>query len=356
MSHPELDAEKLHSFGAKLLAALNGAAVALMTSLGHRTGLFDVMSRLSPATSARIAKEAGLDERYVREWLGAMVTGGVVDYDVAAGHYALPPEHAALLTREAEPENLAATFQWIPLLASVEDRVVECFERGGGLSYAAFPRFREMKEEESDRAVLMPLVEEILPLVPGLTKTLERGADVLDVGCGSGRALNHLASRFPRSRFTGYDLSSGAIEAARAEARELRLGNVRFAVRDVANLEHQSSFDLVTAFYSIHDQARPDSVLRAVSSALRPDGVFLMEEIAATSRVHEDAANPLSPFLYTVSCLHGLTVSLAEGGTGLGLMWGSERALAMLAEAGFGRVVLRQLPGDRVNLFYVARK
>jgi SAM-dependent methyltransferase len=213
-----------------------------------------------------------------------------------------------------------------------------------------------VKEEENDRAVVAPLVEEILPLVPGLVDELVRGIDVLDVACGSGRALNLLASEFPKSRFTGYDLSLEAVEAARAEARGLRLCNVRFAVRDPSELEPREQFDLVTAFYAIHDQARPEAVLRAVASALRRDGVFLMQEIAATSRVDGDSANPLSPFLYTVSCLHGLCVSLAEGGTGLGLMWGSERALAMLDAAGFGRVVLRRLPRDRVNLYYVARK
>ncbi|HTO08744.1 MAG TPA: class I SAM-dependent methyltransferase [Myxococcota bacterium] len=356
MAAPELDPEKLQGFGAKLLGALNGAAVALMTSLGHRTGLFDVMSRLPPATSRRIADEAGLDERYVREWLGAMVTSAVVEYDPARSHYSLPPEHAALLTREAEPDNLAATFQWIPLLASVEDRVLECFERGGNVSYLANPRFRAVKEEESDRVVVGQLVEDILPLVPGLPDALARGIDALDVACGSGRALNLLAGEFPRSRFTGYDLSVDAIEGARAEARDLRLGNVRFAVRDPGELEQREAFDLVTAFYAIHDQTRPEAVLRGIAQALRPDGVFLMQEVAATSRVDEDSANPLSPFLYTVSCLHGLTVSLAEGGEGLGLMWGSERALAMLEAAGFGRVVLRRLPRDRVNLYYVARK
>jgi SAM-dependent methyltransferase len=356
MAAPELDPAKLSGFGAKLLGALNGAAVALMTSLGHRTGLFDVMSGLPPATSARIAGEAGLDERYVREWLGAMVTSGVVEYDPAQSHYMLPAEHAALLTRDAEPENLAATFQWIPLLASVEDRVLECFERGGGVSAFANPRFRAVREEENDRAVVAPLVEEILPLVPGLPDELARGIDVLDVSCGCGRALSLLASEFPNSRFTGYDLSVESIESARAEARELRLSNVRFAVRDPAELEERERFDLVTAFYAIHDQARPEAVLSAIALALRPEGVFLMQEVAATSRVDEDSANPLSPFLYTVSCLHGLTVSLAEGGTGLGLMWGSERALAMLEAAGFARVVVRRLAHDRVNLYYVARK
>ena len=356
MSAPDLDSAKLERFEEKMSGALNGAALALMTSIGHRTGLFDVMSRLRPASAAEIAAEAGLDPRYVREWLGAMVTGGLVEYGPADDTFALPAEHAMLLTRTSRPHNVAASCQWIPLLGSVEDRIVECFERGGGVPSSAFERFPGVVAEEWDQAVVAELVEQVIPLVEGLAAALTRGIDVLDVGCGNGRALNRLAAEFPRSRFTGCELSADAIEAARAEARELGLGNVRFACCDAADLGLRGQFDLVTAFYSIYEQARPDLLLRAIASSLRPDGVFLMQDIAATSHLLEDASLPLAPFLYTISCLHTMTVSLAEGGMGLGAMVGSERGQQMLREAGFGRIDLRKLPHDPVSLYYVARK
>jgi 2-polyprenyl-3-methyl-5-hydroxy-6-metoxy-1,4-benzoquinol methylase len=356
MSEPDLDPAKVERFQGKMSGALNGAALALMTSIGHRTGLFDVMSLSRPATSHELAAAAGLEERYVREWLGAMVTGGVVEYAPAEARYSLPREHAALLTRASRPNNLAATCQWIPVLGSVEDRILECFERGGGVPYSAYSRFHAVMAEESDQTVVSSLLESIVPLASGLPEALARGIDVLDVGCGSGRALNRLAAAFPESRFMGYDLADEAIEAARAEARELGLGNARFAVRDAAALGHTQDFDCVTAFDSIHDQARPDKVLRGIAAALRPDGVFLMQDIAGTSHVHEDAAHPLAPFLYTISCLHCMTVSLAAGGLGLGAMWGAERAQRMLADAGFGRVEIRRLPHDAMNLYFVARK
>jgi hypothetical protein len=112
----------------------------------------------------------------------------------------------------------------------------------------------------------------------------------------------------------------------------------------------------VTAFDAIHDQARPDVVLRAVARALRPDGVFLMQDIRGSSRVEQDAENPMAPFLYTVSCLHCMTVSLAAGGAGLGSMWGVENACRMLGEAGFAKVEVRTLPHDPLNQYYTARK
>ena len=357
MRTPPFDRAKLERFEAKLLGALNGAAIALMASIGHRTGLFDVMSRLRPASAAEIAAEAGLHPRYVREWLGAMVTGGVVEYGPTDDTFFLPAEHASLLTRAARPHNVAASCQWIPLLGSVEDRILECFERGGGVPHSAFERFPGVMAEETDQAIVAELVEQVIPLVCGLGDALARGADVLDLGCGNGRALNRLAAAFPRSRFMGLEVSAEAVEAGRAEARELGLCNVRFTRCDPADPGLRDQFDLVTAFYSLHEQPRPDRVLGAIAGSLRPDGVFLLQDVAATSHLHDDAsALPLAPFLYTISCLHTMTVSLAEGGAGLGAMLGSELTQRMLREAGFGRIELHQLPHDPVSLYYVARK
>jgi SAM-dependent methyltransferase len=353
MSSPVLSPSRAEVFAGRMLTVLNDAALALMLSSGHRTGLFDALARLGrPAGSPEIAEAAGLSERYVREWLGAMVTGGVVEYDPAGRTYLLPPEHAACLTRGAGA-NMAASAQWVAVLGHVEDHVVEAFRHGRGVPYDAYHRFHEVMAEESAQTVVAALHAHIVPLVPGLAERLAAGIDVLDVGCGSGRALAELAARYPASRFTGYDLCPEAVAAARAGAAGRGLANVRFEAADVAAMAHAGTFDLVTAFDAIHDQARPDAVLRAVARALRRGGTFLMQEIAGTGRLERDAAHPAGTFLYAVSCMHCMSVSLANGGPGLGAMWGRERALAMLADAGFGRVRVEELPHDVMNLYYV---
>jgi 2-polyprenyl-3-methyl-5-hydroxy-6-metoxy-1,4-benzoquinol methylase len=352
----EFDQARAEAFGERILGVLNGASLALMISIGHRTGLFDVMASCPPASSAQIAEEAGLDERYVREWLGAMVTGGLVEYTSATREYRLPAEHAASLTREARPNNMAATCQWIPVLASVEDEIVSCFENGGGVPYSSYDRFHAVMAEESDQTVVAVLTEEILPGVPDAVEALERGIDVLDVGCGSGRALNRMAAAFPKSRFTGYDLSSEGIAAAQAEAQARGLSNLRFEVRDVSGLDVETQFDFITAFDAIHDQAHPARVLEGIARALRPDGTFLMQDIAGTSHVDKDVDHPIGPFLYTISCMHCMTVSLSADGAGLGAMWGAETACRMLDEAGFSKVDVKSLPHDVINHYYVATK
>jgi len=136
------------------------------------------------------------------------------------------------------------------------------------------------------------LVEGILPLVPGLPDALRGGIEVPDVGCGPGHAVNLMAQAFPASRFTGYDFSTEAVDAARDEARSLGLTNASFEVLDVATLQQHERFDLVTAFDAIHDQAQPATVLANVRRALRPAGTFLMVDIKASSRLEQNIGLP----------------------------------------------------------------
>ncbi len=357
MTVQEFDRAKAEEFAERMVDVLNHGALALMTSIGHRTGLFDAMKGLPPSTSGQIADAANLNERYVREWLGAMVTGRiVVVHDAERKTFLLPPEHSAFLTRAAAPENIAAFAQYVPLLGAVEDRIVECFEKGGGVPYSAYPRFQEVMAEDSGQTVVSALVDSILPLVPGLTERLEAGIDVLDVGCGSGRALNHMARAFPNSRFTGYDLSEEGIARGRAEAEGRGLSNVRFEVKDATDLDENERYDLVTTFDAVHDQAQPSKVLKGIAQALRPGGVYLMQDIKASSHVHNNLDHPVGPFLYTISCMHCMPVSLAQDGAGLGAMWGEEKAREMLREAGFIKVEVRQLSHDFQKSYYIAAK
>lgn len=352
---PRIDQQKADAFAAGLVSGLNQAATMLMISIGHRTGLFDRLAELPPSTSDEIASASVLSERYVREWLGAMVSARVVEYDPATKRYRLPPEHAMWLTRATTPNNMAVTAQWISLLGSVEDEIVRAFAHGKGVPYTAYRRFHGVMAEESGQTVVARLVDAIVPLAASLPDTLAKGAQALDVGCGSGQAVMTLAEAFPRSYFTGYDFSTEAIAAAREEARQRGLRNVRFEVRDAATLHEEGRYDLITAFDAIHDQADPAAVLAGIRRALKPSGTFLMQDIGASSHVHENIDHQLGPFLYTVSTMHCMSVSLANNGVGLGTMWGRETALRMLREAGFRDIVVKRLEHDPMNDYFVAR-
>ncbi len=355
----DFDEKKAESFAEGLMDTLNNGALCLMVSVGHRTGLFDVMSEMPPATSHDLAERAGLNERYVREWLGAMVTGGVVDIDPETGRYSLPAEHAAFLTRAAAADNIAVFGQYIGILGQVEDDIVECFHQGGGVPYEKFPRFHEVMAEDSGQSVLSSLESHILDLAPGLTDRLSEGIRVLDAGCGQGRILTRLAELFPGSRFVGMDLSQEATEAARGRAAEKGLSNIEFVAIDLSDFHETAdpeAFDFVTTFDAIHDQAKPLNVLKGIHRTLRADGVYLMQDISGTSHVHKDVDHPIGTFLYTISCMHCMTVSLAQGGEGLGAMWGEETTHEYLRRAGFRSIETHRLEHDIQNNWYVVEK
>jgi ubiquinone/menaquinone biosynthesis C-methylase UbiE len=359
VEHAAFDPAKAEAFGGRFLTALNHGALCLMTSIGHRTGLFDVMSQSPPATSDEIATRAGLNERYVREWLGAMVTARVVDVDPATGRFALPAEHAACLTRAAGADNMAVFAQYMAVMGGVEDDIVECFKAGGGVPYEKFSRFHEVMAEDSGQSVLSSLESHILPLVPGLTDRLANGIRVLDAGCGRGRVMIRLAELYGKSSFVGMDLSNDAIEVARETAHEKGLDNVQFVAIDLSDFDRTAdpdSFDFITTFDAIHDQAKPLNVLKGIHRALKADGTYLMQDISGTSHVDRDIEHPIGTFLYAISCMHCMTVSLAQGGEGLGAMWGEERTREYLQRAGFRSIVTHRLAHDIQNNWYVVRK
>jgi ubiquinone/menaquinone biosynthesis C-methylase UbiE len=343
-------------FAGRMVGLLNDALLGLMVSVGHRTELFDRLAEMEPATSREIADRTGLDERYLREWLDAMTVARFVEYDPDRRTFWLPPEHAASLTRAAGPNNLANMAQFVSQLGGVEDDIVECFRRGGGVPYASFPKFQELMAEMSAQVHDVALFDGTLALVDGLTDRLRAGIDVCDVGCGQGHAINLMAERFPTSRFTGWDFSEEAIAAARAESDRLGLANTTFEVKDAATIDGSQQFDLITVFDAIHDQAQPGRVLDGIARSLRPGGTFLCVDIAGSSNVEENLDHPLGPALYSISTFHCMTVSLALDGAGLGTMWGEQLANQMLRDAGFTHVETKKIPEDIFNVYYVATR
>jgi len=206
--------------------------------------------------------------------------------------------------------------------------------------------------------VLPALFDAILPLAPELTERLESGIRVLDLGCGRGLALMKMAERFPASRFEGFDLSPEAVDWARGQAAQRGLSNVAFEVRDLSDFDETAdagAFDLVTTFDAIHDQAKPLNLLTGIRRTLKPNGVYLAQDIHASGHHHHDRGHPLGPLLYSVSIMHCMSVSLAQGGEGLGTMWGRERARDYFTRTGFSSIEVHQLPHDIQNDYWVLR-
>jgi ubiquinone/menaquinone biosynthesis C-methylase UbiE len=251
----------------------------------------------------------------------------------------------------------------MPLLTTCAlEPVTGGFVTGSGVSYDHYPKFQRFMTELADAKHRRVLVDRFLPSVDGgrMLRRLESGIRICDLGCGEGVAVLLMAEAFPKSEFIGVDLSGRALEAAESAACRRGTNNARFINADAAQLDREthlvSSFDYVTAFDAIHDQTRPEAALASAYAILRPGGAFSMVDIAASSRMVDNRHHPMGPFLYTVSLMHCLPVGRVDGGAGLGMMWGRQKAEKMLRQAGFSPVTTEPIPDDPFNLHFFCRK
>jgi ubiquinone/menaquinone biosynthesis C-methylase UbiE len=354
-------------FSEKLVNILNMGAMNLAMGIGYRVGLYDAMDTFeSPQPVRVIARKAGLNHRYTLEWLSIMVTGGIIDLTKdASGNnlYHLPKGHADLLTRRAGNANLGVYTQEIPLLATCAmNPVISAFSSGEGVPYENYKNFHQFMSELANVKHQRVLVDHFLPSVDNgvIMKKMKTGIRVCDLGCGEGIALLIMARAFPESEFIGMDISEEAIGEAQKEARRLSLSNATFIRIDAATLAalrpYEEAFDYITAFDAIHDQSRPLATLKGVRHMLAKSGAFSMIDIAAHSDVSDNLGHSMAPFLYTVSLMHCMPVGLVDSGMGLGMMWGREKALEMLAAAGFSNVSVDEIPDDAFNLHFFCRK
>ncbi|MFT7475082.1 MAG: ubiquinone/menaquinone biosynthesis C-methylase UbiE [Verrucomicrobiales bacterium] len=351
-----MDKVRAKAFMGTMIGFMNGGATAMMLSIGHRTGLFDTLAPLGAVTSQQLAEASGLNERYVREWLAAMTSADVVEYNPTVETYELPEEHRALLTRAGGPLNLSATMQYISLMGQVEDDVVDAFSTGAGVPYERYPDFQRLMAEDSAARFDAALLDTIIPCLPGAVDALTAGATLADLGCGSGYAVLLLAEAFPNSSFVGFDFSDSGLGAGRNRAIAAGLTNVEFVAIDAAELDRVEEFDFVTTFDAIHDQAHPMTVLRNIYQALKADGTYLCVEPRAASSLAENMTEAVAPFQYTISTMHCMSVSIAGGGEGLGTAWGAERTVEFLEAAKFVGIETAEVRADRANSYFVCRK
>src|SRR5215469_10949445 len=248
------DPAKAEAFAGRLMPLLAGGIQSHLIDLGDRTGLFAAAAE-GPGTSDEIADRADLVERYVREWLGAMVTAGIMTYNPADATYLLPPEHAALLVGPASMTPMARANT---VLARHVPELARVFSEGGGIPYGDYsPDFTDAMDGMSRGGYDQFLLGQYLPMAPGLADRLAAGARAADVACGSGHALVILAQAFPQSIFTGYDSDDYALGRARKEAADRGLTNLTFELADIGQLDASLPFDAIFMFDALHDQVDP---------------------------------------------------------------------------------------------------
>ncbi len=349
-----IDEARLHTFMERMLNDIGTALRGGLCYIGDRLGLFKALAEYGPISVEGLAQQTGLSERYLREWLGAMVTAQYVEYDVWSKQYSLPPEHALPLANEDFPYYAGGSMQMIVPAITVAPKVVEAFRSGKGVPQSEYsPEMFEAIERFTAPWYKHQLVQNWIPAMPQAKAALEAGGAALDVGCGSGRAAITLARAFPRAQVYGFDNHPLSIERARRNAEQAGVGErVTFEVMDGTQLP-KNSFDFITTFDVVHDAVKPVQLMASIHDALRPEGTYLMLEMNCQPDL-QDNVNPLGRLLYSISTLYCMTTSLAHDGDGLGAVMGEPRARQLADEAGFRS--FRRLPiDDPFSLLYELR-
>jgi SAM-dependent methyltransferase len=349
-----IDPDKLNAFMGKMVGDLGAAMNTSLMLVGDKLGLYKALAENGPMNSTELAQATGTAERYVREWLAAQAASGYVDYDPDGKTFSMQPEQALALANENSPVFLGAFANVVASTFLDEPKISDAFKSGKGVGwnrrseclFCGTARFFRTGYKHH-------LVPEWLPALDGVVEKLERGAKVVDIGCGHGVSTRIMAEAFPKSRFIGFDYHDGSIEAARLAAKEAGLADrVTFDVHS-AKTYPGGNYDLVCFFDCLHDMGDPVGALRHVRETLAPDGTCMLVEPFANDRL-EDNFNPVGRVYYAASTMICTPASLdQEVGLALGAQAGEGRLRDVARQAGFTR--FRRAAETPFNLILEAR-
>ena len=346
-----MDREKVEAFLDRFVGFVAGTTTIGLLAVADRSGLSAYLGEHESGTSDEIAEGARLDPRYVKEILSGLAAAGVVEYEPESKVFALPPEHALFVSSEMSPYFMGGWFEMLPAVMAQIESIAAATVHGGGVGFDDFgPTLIKAIDRLNGPSHRAFLTSRWLPGVPGLSGRLAAGIRIADVGCGSGTAAILMAEAYPECEIVGYDVSEESIAIARSRSEELP--NANFQAYGVEDIPIDPGFDLIVTLDVIHDLVDPLAGLSHISEALAPDGMYLMMEPNASSKLEENLTDR-GALLYGVSTMHCMTQSLAHGGLGLGTAWGRQRAEDMSRTAGFGSFVHLEDISNRFSAFYL---
>lgn len=351
----EKDQAERDAMVARLYSSTIGALELFHVYLGERLGLYRALAAKGPLNATELASTAGINERYAREWLEQEAVAGILvvepgNDDSSERRYSLPPGHAEVLTDADSINFFAPVGSGLVGIGMVMPNVVQAFRTGGGVPYEAYGAEMRSSISRLNRPGLLNLLgSRWLPAISDVDRRLrsEPPARVADVGCGTGWSSIGIAKAYPLVTVDGFDLDSASIEDARRNAQESGVADrVTFQVRDAADPSLAGSYDLVTAFETIHDMSDPVGALRAMRGLTKTGGTIVI----ADEKVAEEFAAPgdeLERFMYGWSAVHCLPVGMVEPhSAGTGTVMRPSRLRHYAQQAGFADLEILPVEND----------
>ena len=330
----QINETALQNLVGKMVGDLGAVVSGALVVLGDRLGLYRALAEVGPADSTKLAKRAGLDERYVREWLANQAASGYVNYEPSSGSFSMSAEQKAVFADPESPVAMTGGFYSAASVYHDEPKVAEAFRTGAGVAWREHHDCLFCGTEKFFRpGYAANLVQTWIPALNGVQAKLETGAQVADIGCGHGASTIIMAKAFPKSKFTGFDLHPGSIERAGQCAAEAGLANVTFATASAKDFPGR--YDFITTFDALHDMGDPVGAAAHARKSLKPDGAWMFVEPLAGDRLEENL-NPVGRVYYGFSTMVCTPSSRSqEIGLALGAQAGEGRLREVMEKAGF---------------------
>lgn len=349
----KVDPARLDQLKEKVLADVAGAMGAFMAYIGDQTGVYRALVARGRCGSDELAALAGVDRRYLREWLSCNAAADYVTYHPEDDTFSMSPEQAEILARDDNTSSMQPFIQGLVAQIATNEQAIDVFRSGRGRPWGEHPAGCFCSTDRGFRVMYAEnLVQNWIPSLDGVTAKLERGARVADIGCGHGSSALLLAKAFPNSEIHGFDFHAPSIDFARAQAAEAGVGNATFEIATAKGFPGKD-YDLICVFDALHDMGDPVGASRHVREALKADGTFMVVEPIAEDEL-KDNLTARAGVYYGFSTTVCLPASRSqEVGLCLGAQAGERRLTAVLGEAGFGRV--RRAMSTESNMILEAR-
>ena len=270
----QVNQEKLMELFGSVFNDVAGSMAIMMSYLGDQTGVYRAMDKIGPASVADIAKESGVDERYLLEWLSSNAARGYVNYNAEYDEFSLTPEQAAVFARENEATCIQGLVQGVVGQFVKEDLAVDVFKTGRGRPWGEHHECCFCGTERFFRpAYAGHLLDEWIPAMTGVEEKLKNGAIVADIGCGLGTSSMLMAMEYPNTTIHAFDFHGPSIDEAKRRAAEKGLTNVEFFVSDAAEIP-KNSYDLACIFDAWHDMGDPVGIATSIKETLADEILF----------------------------------------------------------------------------------
>lgn len=333
-----INEDRLNELLGKVIGDVAGAMSLFMAYLGDRTGVFTALDGAGRLTLGELAARTGLNEKYLREWLGSVCAAGYVNYHPEDETFSIEPEQALIFTREGQPACLQGFIQGVVSQFEGYEKATETFRSGEGRPWGDHSQCLFCGTDRFFRPGYQAnLVDNWIPALAGVEDKLKAGARVADIGCGHGSSTVLMAQAYPNSTIVGIDYHAPSIEEAKKKAADAGVNNVEFQVAKAQDFAGES-YDFACIFDALHDMGDPVGAARHIRETLAPGGTFMLVEPMAGDSMAENM-HPLGQIFYAFSCTVCTPNSLSqEVALGLGAQAGEKRLAEVCKEAGFANV------------------